>query len=91
MKVPGVLTLPLHLGTLSSCPCLSPSSPPPPLSLWASPYPYNSTLIRACERSMPSQPDVALKLVSDMEAEGVRQRAYAYHTVEPEGIVAGML
>ncbi|CAM9219017.1 unnamed protein product, partial [Scytosiphon promiscuus] len=31
-----------------------------------------STLIRACERSMPSQPEVALQLVSDMEAAGVR-------------------
>lgn len=40
---------------------------------------------------MPSQPDVALKLVSDMETEGVRQRAYAYHAVEPEGIAAGIL
>ncbi|CAN0370330.1 unnamed protein product, partial [Laminaria digitata] len=30
------------------------------------------TLVRACERAVPSQPKVALQLVSDMEKAGVR-------------------
>eukprot|EP00903_Cladosiphon_okamuranus_P008706 g8340.t1 len=40
-----------------------------------------STLIRACERSMPSQPEVALQLVNDMEAAGVRPNNTTYVSV----------
>ena len=32
----------------------------------------SSTLIRACERASPPQPEVALRLVADMETAGVR-------------------
>lgn len=37
--------------------------------------PPTSTLVRACERALPPQPEVALRLVSDMEAANVRCRS----------------